>query len=45
MEKALAVEVSKLKKQEWLEQNKEAIDVCNELAKTNGLFSDAHRIF
>ncbi|WP_188863942.1 type II toxin-antitoxin system CcdA family antitoxin, partial [Aliivibrio fischeri] len=38
-------EVSKLKRQEWLEQNSEAIDACNELTEKHGLFSDSYRVF
>jgi antitoxin CcdA len=45
MEKALSQEVSKLKRQEWLEQNSEAIDACNELTDKHGLFSDSYRVF
>ncbi len=45
MEKALSQEVSKLKRQEWLEQNSEAIDACNELTEKHGLFSDSYRVF
>ena len=45
MEKALEKEVSQRLKAEWLEQNAEAIDACNELTEKHGLFSDLHRIF
>lgn len=45
MEKALSQEVSKLKRQEWLEQNSEAINTCNELTEKHGLFSDSYRVF
>lgn len=45
MEKALLQEVSKLKRQEWLEQNSEAIHACNELTEKHGLFSDSYRVF
>ncbi|MGN2755619.1 type II toxin-antitoxin system CcdA family antitoxin [Aliivibrio fischeri] len=44
MEKALSQEVSKLKRQEWLEQNS-TIDACNELTEKHGLFSDSYRVF
>ncbi|MGR5287801.1 type II toxin-antitoxin system CcdA family antitoxin [Vibrio maritimus] len=45
MEKALEQEVRKRLKAEWLEQNAEAIDACNELTEKHGLFSDSHRVF
>ena len=45
MEKALEKEVNQRLKAEWLEQNAEAIDACNELTEKHGLFSDLHRIF
>ena len=45
MEKALSQEVSKLKRQEWLEQNSEAINACNKLTEKHGLFSDSYRVF
>jgi antitoxin CcdA len=45
MEKALEQEVRQRLKAEWLEQNAEAIDACNELTEKHGLFSDSHRVF
>lgn len=45
MEKALEKEVSKRLKDEWLEQNAEAIEACNELTDQHGLFSDSYRTF
>ncbi|MBM7074589.1 type II toxin-antitoxin system CcdA family antitoxin [Shewanella sp. 202IG2-18] len=45
MEKALIQEVSKRLKNEWLEQNSEAIDACNTFTETHGMFSDSHRVF
>lgn len=45
MEKALEKEVNQRLKAEWLEQNAEAIDACNELTEKHGLFSDSHRVF
>ncbi len=45
MEKALEKEVSQRLKAEWLEQNAEAIDACNELSEKHGLFSDSYRVF
>ncbi|EKO3660588.1 type II toxin-antitoxin system CcdA family antitoxin [Vibrio metschnikovii] len=45
MEKALEKEVKQRLKTEWLEQNAEAINVCNELTENHGLFSDSYRVF
>uniref|UniRef100_UPI003F58F8D1 type II toxin-antitoxin system CcdA family antitoxin n=1 Tax=Vibrio cholerae TaxID=666 RepID=UPI003F58F8D1 len=45
MEKALEKEVSSRLKAEWLEQNAEAIEACNELTEKHGLFSDSYRVF
>ncbi len=45
MEKALIQEVSKRLRAEWLEQNSEAINACNEFTETYGMFSDSHRVF
>jgi antitoxin CcdA len=45
MEKALEKEVSLRLKEEWLEQNAEAISACNELTENHGLFSDSYRAF
>jgi len=45
MEKALANEVRHLKGQQWLQDNKLAIESCNELVEKNGMFSDAYRSF
>ena len=45
LEKALTKEVSERQRAEWLEQNAEAIDACNQLSEEHGLFSDSHRVF
>lgn len=45
MEKALEKEVNQRLKDEWLEQNAEAISACNELTEKHGLFSDSYRVF
>ncbi|EGR2241044.1 plasmid maintenance protein CcdB [Vibrio cholerae] len=45
MEKALEKEVSSRLKTEWLEQNAEAIEACNELTEKHDLFSDSYRVF
>lgn len=40
MEKVLEKEVKQQLKAEWLEQNAEAIDACNDFSGKYGLFSD-----
>ncbi|MEI8632690.1 type II toxin-antitoxin system CcdA family antitoxin [Vibrio sp. PP-XX7] len=45
MERALEKEVRRQLKIEWLEQNAEAIEACNELTEKHGLFSDSYRVF
>ncbi|QXN23767.1 type II toxin-antitoxin system CcdA family antitoxin [Shewanella putrefaciens] len=45
MEKALEKEVKHRLKAEWLEQNAQAINACNELVEKQGLFSDSYRVF
>ncbi|MBO1256474.1 type II toxin-antitoxin system CcdA family antitoxin [Alteromonas sp. 5E99-2] len=45
MEKALEKEVTQRLKTEWLEQNTDAINACNELTNKHGLFSDSYRVF
>lgn len=45
MEEALIQKVKEYKKAEWLEQNANAIEACNELVEKHGLFSDAYRAF
>ena len=44
MEKALEKEVKHRLKAEWLEQNAQAINACNELVEKQGLFSDSYRV-
>nr|MBS0022469.1 type II toxin-antitoxin system CcdA family antitoxin [Gammaproteobacteria bacterium] len=43
LEKALANEVRKAERAQWLEQNKKAIVASNALAEENGLFADSYR--
>ncbi len=43
LESALAEEVRKAERDQWLKENKKAIDVSNKLAEQNGLFSDSYR--
>lgn len=45
LEQALTEKVRKERRKQWLAENKQAIDACNELAEENGLFADKHRIF
>jgi antitoxin CcdA len=45
LERALEVEVRQSKRQEWLAENKQAIQNCNNLAESSGLFADKHRGF
>jgi len=45
LEQALEAEVRIAQRQQWLADNKKAIDRCNELVEKQGLFSDKHRIF
>ena len=45
MEKALKQEVSERLSEEWLESNSDAVNACNKLTESFGLFSDAYRKF
>lgn len=45
LEQALTEKVRMERRRQWLEDNQQAIDTCNELAEKNGLFADKHRIF
>lgn len=45
LEEALLEKVREKKRRQWLEENREAIQACNELAEKNGLFSDKYRVF
>ena len=45
LERALEAEVRLSKRQEWLVENKIAIENCNKLAESSGLFADKHRKF
>lgn len=45
LERALINEVRELKRKQWLEENKEAIEACNEFVEKNGLFADNYRVF
>jgi antitoxin CcdA len=44
-EVALLNELKAVRREKWLAENKQAIDACNELADTHGLFADKHRVF
>ncbi len=43
LEGALAIEVRKAERAQWLKRNKKAIDASNKLAEREGLFSDFYR--
>lgn len=43
LEGALALEVQKAERAQWLKQNKKAIAASNSLAEENGLFADSYR--
>jgi len=45
LEQALTEKVRQERRKQWLEDNQQAIDNCNELAEKSGLFADKHRIF
>ena len=38
-------ELKAARRNKWLVENKQAIDDCNKLADTHGLFADKHRVF
>lgn len=45
LEWALTEKIRQEKRNQWLQDNREAIAACNELAEQNGLFADKHRVF
>jgi len=45
LEQALTEKVREKRRKQWLEDNQQAIKVCNELVEKNGLFADKHRVF
>jgi len=45
LEAALINELKAARRDQWLVENKDAIDACNKLADTHGLFADKHRVF
>ena len=45
LEAALVNELKAARRDLWLAENKEAIEACNELAESHGLFADKHRVF
>ena len=45
LEQALTEKVRNERRKQWLEDNQQAIDTCNELAENSGLFADKHRVF
>ena len=44
-EAALLNELKVARRDKWIAENKQAIDTCNTLANTHGLFADKHRAF
>lgn len=45
LEQALKQKVRQAKREKWLEDNRGAIEACNELTEKEGLFADKHRVF
>lgn len=45
LEEALVEKVKQEKRKKWLEDNREAVQACNELAAKTGLFADRYRVF
>ena len=45
LEAALLNELKAARRDLWLAENKEAIEACNKLAESHGLFGDKHRVF
>lgn len=45
LEQALKNELRKTERENWLKENKSAIDALNKLVEQNGLFSDKYKFF
>lgn len=45
LEEALLEKVREKKRNQWLAENQQALQACNELVEKNGLFSDKYRVF
>ena len=45
LEAALLNELKNAHRNQWLAENRQAIDACNQLAESHGLFADKHRVF
>ena len=45
LEAALLGELKAARRDLWLAENKEAIDACNKLAESHGIFANKHRVF
>ena len=45
LEEALKEKVREERRKLWLEENRDAIQACDDLAEKNGLFSDKYRAF
>lgn len=45
LEKALEEQVREISRQQWLKDNKKALENCNSLVEAHSLFADKHRPF
>lgn len=45
LEQALTEKIRNERRGQWLEDNQQAIKLCNDLVEKNGLFADKHRMF
>lgn len=45
LEQALRERIQQEKRQQWLRDNQQALENCNQLTEANGLFADSHRVF
>jgi antitoxin CcdA len=44
LEEALQEKIKAKRRENWLEENRDALKTCNALAEKNGLFSDKYRL-
>ncbi len=44
LEQALTERILQERRRQWLQDNRKAMETCNDLAEEHGLFSDKHRI-
>ncbi|MEX1033896.1 MAG: type II toxin-antitoxin system CcdA family antitoxin [Cellvibrionaceae bacterium] len=45
LEEALLEKIKEERRKKWLQENRDALNACNEIAEKNGLFSDKYRVF